>query len=138
MANGLKWTDVGDLASERYIDSRDMEEAIVELEAMEEAAKEGESDSESGSDAMDEDLAALLAAPREVRDSCGSEWRHGVQYIRRSEWVEYAQQLAEDVGAIDNDAKWLACHIDWQAAADALEQGYSTIDIGNEEFLYHY
>lgn len=41
---------------------------------------------------------------------------------------EYAQQLAEDIGAISDDAAWPATCIDWDRAADELSSDYSQVE----------
>lgn len=42
--------------------------------------------------------------------------------------MEYAETLAEDIGAIDRNAGWPLMHIDWEAAADALKMDYRQVD----------
>ena len=123
---------IGDIASNDIIDSRDMEALITELEDIEEAAK----DEDTPGEPLTEDQAEMLEALREVREACGREWVHGVTYIRDSYWTDYAQELAEDIGAIPKALAWPACHIDWEAAADALRQDYSTTEIGGVDFHY--
>lgn len=56
------------------------------------------------------------------------DWRYGETLIRDSYFEEYAQQLAEDIGAIDRNANWPLGHIDWEAAAEALKQDYMEVD----------
>lgn len=56
------------------------------------------------------------------------DYRYGATVIRDDEFENYARQLAEDVGAIDSDARWPACHIDWAAAADALKMDYTSFE----------
>lgn len=53
------------------------------------------------------------------------DWDHGETLIRASYFTEYAEQLADDIGAIDRDAKWPLDHIDWEAAAEALKIDYT-------------
>jgi len=57
-----------------------------------------------------------------------SDWNHGATLIRDSHFEDYAQELAEDIGAIDRNAAWPACHIDWAAAAESLKQDYTSIE----------
>jgi antirestriction protein len=40
----------------------------------------------------------------------------------------YAQDFAEDIGAIDRNAGWPLGCIDWEAAADELKSDYSSIE----------
>jgi len=55
--------------------------------------------------------------------------------IPDDEFEDYAQELAEDIGAIDDDAGWPANHIDWEAAADALRMDYTTIAFKGDDYL---
>jgi hypothetical protein len=43
-------------------------------------------------------------------------------------WKEYAEQLAEDIGAINKNATWPNDCIDWEKAADQLKQDYTEVD----------
>jgi hypothetical protein len=47
------------------------------------------------------------------------------QAIPDCRFEEYAQQLAEDIGAISSDAQWPLNRIDWEAAADDLKMDYT-------------
>lgn len=74
----------------------------------------------------DDELHALLELQNEA-DGC-ADWRHGEALIRDSYFETYAQQLADDIGAISRDAKWPTNHIDWEAAAEELKQDYTSVD----------
>jgi hypothetical protein len=54
-------------------------------------------------------------------------WEYSASLIRDDYFRTYAQELAEDIGAIDPDAGWPLGHIDWDAAADALRMDYMTV-----------
>lgn len=56
--------------------------------------------------------------------------------IPRSEWKGYAQELAEDIGAISRDMQWPLNCIDWEQAADELEMDYSSVEIEGVEYLF--
>lgn len=73
------------------------------------------------------ELAALIAL-QEQAEGYAPDWRHGATLIRDDHFEDYARQLAEDIGAIDEDARWPACYIDWEAAADALQMDYTSVD----------
>ena len=62
------------------------------------------------------------------------DWEHGETLIRESYWVEYVQQLAEDIGSVSSDAAWPYNHIDWEAAADELLIDYTTLDFDGETY----
>lgn len=62
------------------------------------------------------------------------DWIHGTTLIRDTYFEEYAQELAEDIGAIQEDLAWPACHIDWTAAADALKGDYTRVSFDGEDY----
>lgn len=86
---------------------------------------------------VDEDELRELITLRELVDeaSASPDWTYGEALIRRSYFVEYAQQLADDIGAIDANATWPMTHIDWDAAARDLEQDYFEVDFDGVEYL---
>ena len=47
---------------------------------------------------------------------------------------DYARQLAEDIGAIDRNQGWPACHIDWEAAAENLKMDYISVSFEGREY----
>jgi antirestriction protein len=97
------------------IDSRDVIERIEELEAIEEP-----------NDEEKEELAALLALAEEGEGL--ADWQYGETLIRNSYFETYAEELAEDIGAIGKDTQWPLSFIDWEAAANALKQDYTAIE----------
>lgn len=129
MSNYPSWTTTEDLTSEDYLDSRDME-AWLNWWDEDMIAEEDESNGDTS-------LAGLRATILEIREECeGYGWEHGILFVRESYWEEYARQLAEDVGAIDRNAAWPACHIDWGAAADALMRDYNESDVGRMTYYW--
>ena len=97
------------------IDSRDIIERIDELENLDERD--------------DEELVELtiLRKLAEQCDGCG-DWEYGEQLIRGTYFVQYCQELAEDIGAIDKNATWPNTCIDWEKAADELKYDYNLVD----------
>lgn len=149
--------------SEDVIDSRDIIERIKYLEDLEEtwndaktaleelegtdapgeddktaealeAAREAVSDAEIdfGDDERDE-LRALRALAEEG-ESATSEWKDGAGLIRDSYFREYAEQFADDIGAINRESTWPNNHIDWEAAADELKMDYTSVDFDGVEY----
>lgn len=59
-----------------------------------------------------------------------------VTLILNSYFEEYAQDLAEETGAIDKDVRWPGNHIDWEAAANELQQDYSSEDLDGNTYWY--
>jgi hypothetical protein len=103
------------------IDSRDVIERIAELELK----------AEDGDALLDQDerieLAALVELAREG-EQAAPDWFHGETLIRDSYFVEYTQELAEDIGAIDSNANWPNTCIDWEQAARELRMDYTPIE----------
>lgn len=74
-----------------------------------------------------EEYAKLQALCDEAEDYAG-DWKDGATLIRDSYFEDYAREFAEEIGAIDREAAWPACHIDWEAAADSLKQDYTSVE----------
>ena len=105
-------------------DSREIQERIDELEALEEDI-----------DAEDkEELESLVAFKEDVGDN--SEWDCGITFIDDDDFEDYARELAEDIGAIESDTHWPATCIDWERAADELRIDYSQIELDGVTYLY--
>lgn len=125
-----------ELAGQDMIDSRDLLERLEELEAREEEIDAAaESDDESDGDEKAE-LAALRELQSETEGYAGDNWRDGVTFIRDSYFEQYAEELADDIGAIDKEARWPVNHIDWKAAADELRQDYTEVEIRGISYQY--
>lgn len=90
-------------------------------------------------DYPDEDELEVLAAITELRDEIGEQaFRDGGAMIIDSEWVEYAQQTAEDVGMIDTDSAMIN-YVDWDRWAEALAQDYTGVTfLGNDYYVQPY
>ena len=129
-----------DLSAE-YIDVRDIIARVEELEK-----DRGGYDA----DALDawrenypgdeEELEALTAILEDLKDNGGDEqWRgdwYPVTLIRGDHFEDYARELAEDIGAVNKNAEWPNNHIDWEAAAEALQQDYTSTDIDGTDYWY--
>lgn len=74
-----------------------------------------------------EELAALEALASEAADYA-PDWPYGETLIRDSYWLEYAQQFADDIGAINSEASWPNNCIDWERAARELQMDYTAVD----------
>lgn len=110
------------------IDSRDV---IARIEELESEIEDGE---ESGQDVEDEkEELAELKALAEQGEGYG-DWAHGETLIRESYFVEYAEQLADDIGAVNRESSWPNNHIDWEAAAAELKIDYMSLDFGGTEY----
>jgi hypothetical protein len=110
-AQAYEWDQLGD----QLMDSRSLIAVAEEIEAMDEEER-------------DDDEREILKAIRELQDEASSEWTYGETLIREDYFEEYAEQLAEDIGAIDREAGWPLGYIDWKAAAEALKIDYSVVE----------
>lgn len=111
-------------------DSRDAIARINELEAM----NDGAYDNLDGH--MDPEDYSELLAWRAFLD-CGylpSDWEYGEQFIADRYFKDYAQELAEELGAIPDGYSWPQSHIDWEAAASALQQDYTSYELAGHTF----
>lgn len=118
------------------IDSRDVSRRIDELDDEREAYDDvatGDEDWETDNEDDAKELAALI---RFRDDANTSEWKSGVTFVRDSHFTDYAEQLADDIGAIDSNAKWPLNHIDWDAAADELKTDYSSVEFDGVTYWY--
>lgn len=121
------------------IDSRDIVERIEELESeIEDTEDELSESDEPETETVDyliklkEELTVLQNTVDQA-DDMGS-FNDGEALIRDSYFVEYAQELAEDIGAMPNDSQWPAYCIDWEYAARELQYDYT--DIYFDDVLY--
>lgn len=64
-----------------------------------------------------------------------SDFWYGETMIPESEFVSYAQQLAEDIGYVNSEATWPHNHIDWIAAAYQLRQDYERFEWRGQTYL---
>ena len=113
--------------SEDILDTRDLEAAISELE---DAIKE-----ELHAEGDETALAVLKEFRQELVDNFGDSClEYGVILIRDSHFEDYAQELAEDIGAIGKHLQWPLYHIDWTAAAASLKMDYSLVAFDGVEY----
>lgn len=67
------------------------------------------------------------------------QWRgywYPVTLIHDSYFKEYAQELAEDIGAIDRNSTWPNNCIDWERAASELQTDYSSVEFDGDTYWY--
>lgn len=91
-------------------------------------------------DEDDRELATLYALLDELRGNGGDhKWRgdwYPLSMISDDHFEDYAREFADDVGAVNSDAAWPSSHIDWKAAAEDLQQDYSTIEYEGVTYWY--
>jgi hypothetical protein len=150
---------LGNFKSADVFDSRDFIERIEELEserdAFEVTCREcggamdvpGEACPSSGEDELPHlpdstwaeenpvEAAELAALQAFAEDASGcADWAHGEVFIRDSYFKDYAKEMAEDIGAISMEATWPNNYIDWDSAADALQQDYTSFELDGVTF----
>jgi antirestriction protein len=104
--------------SEDIIDSRDVIERIAELTEDEDRTEDETAELEA------------LSALADNAEDYAPDWSYGEALIRDSYFVTYAQELADDIGAIDSKASWPLTCIDWEQAARDLRMDYTAVDFG--------
>ena len=119
-------TDVSN--TDDIIDSRDVIARIEELEA--------EYDAEAFEENLDDDereeLLSLKTLAEEAENCCS--WEDGATLISENYFTRYAEQYAEDIGAVGTENQWPLQHIDWEAAASDLQSDYSSVDFDGITF----
>jgi hypothetical protein len=111
--------------SDDRIHSRDVIQRIKELESFFE-------------EDLDEEEKTELKVLKELDEEASqysSDWSHGEQLIRESHFVEYAQELAEELGMLDKNLSWPYTCIDWEKAAHELRYDYTKVDFDGVEYL---
>ena len=103
------------------IDSRDVIARIEELENDRDDKNVGLLEIEVA------EREALTALAHEASDYA-PDWQSGATLIRDSYFEDYAQELAEDIGAIDSNATWPNNCIDWERATRELQMDYTEVD----------
>ena len=116
------------------IDSRDVIARIAELRDEIKDPNENDRDDlvtdEEFAEAVAElrtELDSLLALASQGEDYC-EDWQYGEALVRDCYFVEYAQELAEDIGAIASDAGWPYTCVDWEQAAHELQMDYTALE----------
>lgn len=116
------------------IDSRDVAKAIEDLgDLLEEIEEPEEGEKRDWYDDALEHLQALKDLEAEA-SGYAPDWQYGETLVRDSHFRDYAMQLAEDIGALDDANKWPLTHIDWGAAVDELQMDYTQVEFGGVEY----
>lgn len=87
-----------------------------------------------------EQLCVYLALLDETRGNGGDvQWRgdwYPIGFVRDSYFETYAQEFADDIGAINKDANWPNDCIDWEKAARELQMDYSSVEFDGVTYWY--
>lgn len=124
------------------IDSREVIERIAELEGERDDWNEGDPESRSigwqSWEVSNEDDASELEILKSLSDQAepyASDWQHGETLVRKTYWVEYAQDLASDCDMVPRDLSWPLSCIDWEQAARELAHDYTQVDFDGVIYL---
>ena len=129
--------------SEDMIDSSDVIARIDELEGLVTDLTDQIEDADKDDrdiDTLDEELIDIqdelepLVKLQEQADGYAADWQHGEALIRDSYFQEYAKQLAEDTCEIGSNASWPLSCIDWEQAAEELQQDYTPVEFDGETY----
>lgn len=115
---------------EDTIDSRDIIARIAVLQQLRQPGPVdlgNAEDNETGQDTLFHELAALEALAAVAADYI-DDWEYGETLIRDTYFVTYAQELADEIGAIPRDVAWPMTCIDWEHAASELKTDYTALD----------
>ena len=97
-------------------------------------------DDDTDQDTLFAELATLEALLEEIKGYGGDHQWRGDWYpgsmIRDSNFEDYAQELADDIGAIDRNASWPCNCIDWERAARELQMDYTSVDYDGVTYWY--
>ena len=129
------------------IDRIDMEEItdrIEELRASRDEYNEKMDDENAWAgidDGEPEELAELEELIEELRGAGGGDhqWEgdwYPRELIADYSFEEYAQELADDIGAINSDAGWPNNCIDWERAARELAMDYSMVEFRGTDYYW--
>ena len=128
------------------IDSRDVIERIEELKAEWSDAVETDEETHDPDDyALSEDdwsvglgtdgaaeMVALLELASEGKDYA-PDWEYGATLVADHEFTDYAKQMAEDCGYIDEDGP-MHMYIDWDKWASDARVDYSGISVNGDTY----
>lgn len=140
MTTGTYTTDISNSAD--VIDVRDVIARVEYLELLRQPGPVdlGDDDNEIDQDTLFAELAMLESLLEDLAGCYGDEqWRgawYPVTLIRDSYFETYAQELADDIGAINPEASWPNNCIDWEQAARELQSDYSTTEYEGITYWY--
>lgn len=123
-----------DLAAD-IVDVRDIIERFEELESESHEWIDGPEDADAW-----HELNTLSAILDDLKGAGGDEqWRgdwYPLTLIRESHFRDYAEELAEDIGAVNPNASWPNNCIDWDLAARELKHDYSSTEIDGATYYF--
>lgn len=135
----------------RTLDISELNERLCELETLrdavttaQEASDEDKAEAQDrlndATDAFGGEEEIELAKLNELEDKIG-EYRGKIDdtkgpFAHENDLQGYAQELAEDIGAIDDSARWPHTYIDWEQAARDMAMDYISVEWEGVTYLY--
>lgn len=128
---------VADLESQIEDLNSEMEAKDLEIELIDSESEEGREKIADLSLEIDDlqgqrsDLQERLNPVKALADECegyASDWQYGATLIRDDYFEDFAREEAESLGLIKDEIGWPYDCIDWQEAAEQLQQDYSSVD----------
>lgn len=114
--------------SEDYLDSRDIQERITELQ------DKSTLKVTTASEAIE--MHYLVSLKTQYIELFSLEcWGYGAQFIRQTYMKDYAIELAESMGAIKEGLQWPNNCIDWEQATKELEMDY--MEVTFDDVIYN-
>jgi DNA repair exonuclease SbcCD ATPase subunit len=142
----------------RYLDIDELNDRLSELEDLEsnlQSAQDeydecGSGDSEELDELRDkldtaqfnfseqerDELKKLSDLKDEIGESRGKISEENGPFIHEDDFREYAEALAEDIGAITGKEGWPLTCIDWDHAANELKHDYTSVDWEGVTYYY--
>jgi hypothetical protein len=121
---------------ENIIDVRDV---IARVEYLESETEDRAAVPDPDDDKIELDMLSALLA-----DLCGNggneQWRgdrYPITLVRDSYFETFAQEEAESLDLVKDDAQWPYTCIDWEKAAYQLQQDYSSVELNGETYWYN-
>jgi predicted nuclease with TOPRIM domain len=138
--------DLDDLLESLRDEREDLAEELNDAMSEYEKARDGVDDSddeleeakealEKAEDALanfDDDHERLIADLQDASEEI-SEWSDGATLILDTYWVEYVQEMCEDVGYISKDFPWWI-EIDWEKTAENVKMDYTEVEIDGNTY----
>jgi hypothetical protein len=124
------------MSIDKYDDLIDLRDVMGRVEHLEQLRQPGAVDLGDDNETDQDSLFAELATLEKLLDECkgnggDEQWRgdwYPISLIRDSYFKDYAQEMAEDIGAINANAGWPNNCIDWDQAARELQMYYTSVD----------
>jgi hypothetical protein len=131
--------EADEVATGDIIDVRDVITRVEWLEQEIELWPEDDKESEEHGE-REEELKKLTSFLEDLQGYGGDhQWRgnwYPVVLINDSHFEAYAQEYAEETGAINANASWPNNCIDWEKAANELQTDYSSVEFDGETYWY--